>query len=122
MGEVRITASNGKVFHGTTDGYAALVSEFNAYEADLQLKKRKEQEEHAKAIAEQKQKEEVKKLSLGFIQNKVDLLNREVEKFEKETGNRIGFVLNNGKLAIKEYGNGIYINDQCLDLCKLLGI
>ena len=47
-----ITATDGKVFTGTLDNYTALVNEVKVYEADLKIKKEKEEADEARAALE----------------------------------------------------------------------
>jgi peptide subunit release factor RF-3 len=101
--KITITASDGRYFYGTLTNYATLVGEVNAYESNLKLKKQKEQEERAKAVAEQKKKDGAKEKVIKSVTEAVDLVNQAVEKYENETGDKIYFVTVNGKLVAKRY-------------------
>ena len=96
MGEVRITASNGKVFHGTTDGYAVLVNEFNAYEANLKLMKQKEQEDRAKAIVEQEKKNNKENKLYQELLTLAKELDKKIEEYKKETGKEVKYTSDYG--------------------------
>jgi phosphoribulokinase len=102
--KITITASDGKVLTGTLDNYAALVKEVNAYEANLKLKKQKEQEERAKAVAAQKAKEEAKEYRYNQVLDKLESLNKVVESYEKETGEKLEYLTVNDKLEVRPYG------------------
>jgi hypothetical protein len=90
MKNITITASDGTKFEGTD--YFALDKEVNAYEADLKLKKDKE--EAAKSKSEEAFKE---------ITDIVEQLNTAVYEYELTTGEKTYFASLNGKLVIRKY-------------------
>jgi hypothetical protein len=90
MKNITITASDGTKFEGTD--YFALDKEVNAYEADLKLKK--EKEEAAKSKSEEAFKE---------ITDIVEQLNGAVNEYELATDEYTYFATLNGKLVIKKY-------------------
>jgi hypothetical protein len=89
---ITITASDGTKFEGTD--YFALDKEVNAYEADLKLKK--EKEEVAKSKSEKAFKE---------ITGIVEQLNTAVKEYELATNEQTYFATLNGELIIKKYSN-----------------
>lgn len=101
--KVNITASDGRVITGTLDNYAALVGELNAYEANLKLKKQKEQEYRAKAVAEQKKKEEAKEKALAEINSAIGFVNEAKQRYEASNSDSLYFVMQEGKLTVKTY-------------------
>jgi molecular chaperone GrpE (heat shock protein) len=86
---ITITASDGKKFEG--NDYFALDKEVNAYEADLKLKK--EKEEAAKSKSEKAFKE---------IIDIVEQLNTAINEYEMATGEQTYFATLNRRLIIKK--------------------
>ncbi len=86
---MKIYSDDGKVFNS--------VDECNAYETDLALKKQKEE-------AERKAKEERKEYRYNQVLDKIDSLNKVVESYELETGEKLEYVNVNGKLEVRPYG------------------
>lgn len=76
--------------------------------ADYEKLIKKEQEESAKAKekaeAERKAKEEAKEYRYNQVLDKLDHLNKVVESYEKETGEKLEFVTVNGKLTVQKAG------------------
>lgn len=92
---ITIKASDGRLFNGTN--YEALVAKVNAHESDLKLKKEKE-------AADKKAREEVKEYRYNQVQDKLESLSIAVKSYEKETGEKLGFVFASGKLKIEQVG------------------
>lgn len=107
--ETTIKASDGKVFYGMTDSYVSLLNDVKAYEANLKLKKEKEE-------ADRKAKEEVKEYRYNQVLDKLESLNKVVESYEKETGDKLTFVIQNNKLTAMKYGDYPYMTK--LDLLR----
>lgn len=99
--DITVRASDGKEFHGTN--YDELVKEVNKYEAELKQKELEKQERIKKLEEERKVKEEVKEKTMKRVEDCVDLTNQAVKKYEDETGDKIYFVTENGKLRAKRY-------------------
>ena len=89
--KITLTASDGTEFHGSD--YTALVKLLEKHEEKLEAKKKED--------AEQKESEEK---SLKEVNDSVDLVNKAVEKYEKESGVKLNFVTVNGKLTAKKFG------------------
>ena len=86
-------------------------TEANAYEVELRQheieekeRQKKEQEEKAKAVAECIAKKETKEYRWNQVLDKLESLNKVVESYEKETGEKLEYVTVNGKLTAKPYG------------------
>ena len=94
--KITITATDGKVFTGTIDGYTDLVEELNAYESDLRLKKQEEE-------VERRRKEEAKKSCVENLNNCITLMNKAIEDYTNTTGENLQFVTEDGKLAIRKH-------------------
>lgn len=94
--DITIKASDGKLFCGTN--YLALVAEVNAHESDLKLKKEKED-------AEKKARGEAKEYRYNQVLDKIDSLNKVIESYEKETGEKLVFGFVNGKLKTGQVGH-----------------
>lgn len=110
---MKIYSDDGKVFNS--------VDECNDYEADQKLKKQREQEEKAKVVAkaeaERKAKEETREKAMKWVTDSVDLVNQAVERYEKETSEKLEYVTVNGKLTTQSVGYiGKYIGMPIINL------
>lgn len=108
MARIPLKNGNWKYFYGEN-----AESEANAYEANLKLKEEEEdykqkceQEERAKRVAkaeaERKEKEERKLYRYNQVLDKIDSLNKVIESYEKETGDKLEIVTLNGKLIAQK--------------------
>lgn len=92
---------NGKIFYSE--------DEANAHEADLKLKKDKEETE--RKIAEEKQKKllQYRETKLKEINEMLQKSKSLVDDYEKTTGNKLIYTtdLSTGNLVIKEFRNSI---------------
>jgi len=95
-----IYARDGKEFKGTN--YEELVKERDAYEAELDRKELERQERLRKLEEERKAKKEATAKAFKNVVDAVELVNHAVEKYEKETGNKLGFITVNGRLKVEE--------------------
>jgi hypothetical protein len=82
--EMTIKACDGKAFTGDTDSYGELLCKAVNYEADLKLKKEKEE-------AERKAREDLKQERLDKILKIYKAYVDEVAKYEKDTNERVYF-------------------------------
>lgn len=93
--KITITATDGRVFTGTINNYANLVSELNAYEANLKLKKqqeddeRKAKEEKMKKLAQYRETRLLKEIN--EVLHKAEVL---INNYERETGNKLIYEVN----------------------------
>jgi lipid II:glycine glycyltransferase (peptidoglycan interpeptide bridge formation enzyme) len=91
INKITITASDGKVITGTLDNYATLVSELNAYEADLKLKKEKAEAEW-KRMEEERTKALAKEKKLTELKQKINVRSKELDglldEYEKVSGKK----------------------------------
>ena len=102
---MRIYSNDGKEFK--------TVDECNVYEAELSSKKQKEEAEKKARIRkleeERKEKVAVRERFMKSVNDAVELVNQAVEKYEKETGEKLEYVTLNGKLttqkATERYNN-----------------
>jgi hypothetical protein len=90
---IRVEAYDGKEFKGLD--IDKLIKECNAYEADLRLKKEKEE-------TERKTKAEAKEKAIKWVTDSIDLVNQAVERYENETGKQLIIYTLNGKLTASE--------------------
>lgn len=99
---MKIYSDDGKVFNS--------IDECKAYEAELKLKKQKEEAERQARIMkleeERKAKKEAREKAMKRIEDCVDLVNQAVEKYEKETGESLTYVTVNGKLEVQKTTDG----------------
>lgn len=105
--EIRIKTSDGKYLTGTIDNYAGLVNELKTYEADLKLKKEKDE-------AERKRRAEVEASVKQYRDSKLKEINEYLEKviekiraYEEETGYKIiySYDYSNGNTVAKDTPN-----------------
>lgn len=114
MSERKITtkASDGREFFGYD--YEALMNGVDDYEAELALKKQKEEVEKQARIRkleeERKVKKEAREKAMKRVEDCVDLVNQSVEKYEKETGESLTYVTVNGKLTTQKTTDGYHTN------------
>jgi peptide subunit release factor RF-3 len=95
---MRIYSNDGKEFK--------TVDECNVYEAELSSKKQKEEAEKKARIRkleeERKEKVAVRERFMKSVNDAVELVNQAVEKYEKETGEKLEYVTLNGKLTTQK--------------------
>lgn len=95
---MKIYSDDGKVFNS--------VDECKAYESDLAPKKHKEEVEKRARIKkleeERKEKVAVRERFMKSVNDAVELVNQAVEKYEKETGEKLEYVTLNGKLTTQK--------------------
>ena len=95
---MKIYSDDGKVFNS--------IDECKAYETELALKKQKEEAEKKARIKkleeERKVKAEAKEKAMKSVNDAVELVNQAVEKYEKETGEKLEYVTLNGKLTTQK--------------------
>ena len=110
--KITITASDGTEFKGTE--YQDLVKEVNAYEADLKLKKEKEEAERKVREEKQKKLTQYRAAKLKEINEVISKAKVMIDEYEKETGKKLTYNYDyvNGKLVIKEVRNNF---DYALD-------
>lgn len=95
---MKIYSDDGKVFNS--------IDECKAYEKELALKKQKEEAEKKARIKkleeERKEKVAVRERFMKSVNDAVELVNQAVEKYEKETGEKLDYVTLNGKLTTQK--------------------
>ena len=93
MNEITIKASDGTFFKGTVDTYWNLLSELNAYETNLKLKKEQEEAEKTESIKAFKE-----------IEDLITQLNAAVKEYELASGVSTYYTqTTDGKLKVGTY-------------------
>lgn len=102
---IKIEAYDGKEFKGLD--VDKLINECNAYEADLRLKKQKEEAERKARIEKEEKIKAYRESKLVEINNDLMKLTEKIKEYEKETGYKIIFGVDytNGKTVVKDMKN-----------------
>lgn len=111
----KVYAYDGKEFSGKS--YELLANECNAYEADLRLKKQKEEAERKAREEKAKERQQKKDLEFQEIQKQLNVLNNLVNDYGKRYNESIYYTNERGNLKIHSDLWGFY---NIYDLLKLI--